>query len=142
MEIKMTITSENQEEITYEEFKIELDYLAKNWNIFLKKYLSGWEIVGYPKKRKVKLREKPEGENTFESIKEEEMVRKKKEGVSILGIGIFLLILGIALLGLKVIFHYDPVFGDVTVLALPTGIFISMTGLLSIIAYILSKVIR
>lgn len=54
MEIKMTITSEDKEEISYEEFKIELDYLAKNWNICFNKYLCGWEIIGYPKKKQIK----------------------------------------------------------------------------------------
>ena len=45
----MVIKPEDEEEISYEELKIELDYLSKEWNLMFKKYLEGWEIVGCPK---------------------------------------------------------------------------------------------
>ena len=47
----MTITPNSEEDVSYEELKKELDYLSKEWDIHFLKYLSGWEIVGYNKKR-------------------------------------------------------------------------------------------
>ena len=47
----MTITPNSSENVSYKELKKELDYLSEEWDIHFLKYLSGWEIVGYNKKR-------------------------------------------------------------------------------------------
>ena len=51
----MTISSEREEEIRFEEIKRELNYLSKEWNVYFIEYLGNWKIIAYPKKHKKEL---------------------------------------------------------------------------------------
>jgi len=53
--MKMTISSEREEEIRFEEIKRELNYLSKEWNVYFIEYLGNWKIIAYPKKHKKEL---------------------------------------------------------------------------------------
>ncbi len=60
--MKMSITPSKNEQIKWEELKIELAWLSREWDIeFVEHMYTGWHIIAHPKNNKKKTKLKRRG---------------------------------------------------------------------------------